>query len=323
MGPLARAGLVTTLLASLLLAGTSTPATAADAIPSPSILDKLINPKPLDPVIGLLPPLPVKHTPYVGDVCPDGSPSCIDTTIAEMQRRLGISAAACDHDAIFDLAYLRVTENVREAVSSGVFDDRVWLGQVDAVFAKLYFDSMDAWHSGDPARRKATPKAWQIALKAADDRSVSGLGNFLLAMNAHINRDFSYVLAEIGLTGADGTSHKKDHNAYNRRLDGLYAPVFAEEAARFDPTVRRHRHRAGRGDRGRRDHARLARDRVAQRRAARPRQDAWAAPHRRADDRVLRSHAGPADPQGLLGIRLLLRQAGRLVRRARHRFLTD
>ena len=232
---LARAGLVTTLLASLLLAGTSTPATAADGIPSPSILDKLINPKPLDPVIGLLPPLPVKHSPYVGDVCPDGSPSCIDTTIAEMQRRLGISAAACDHDAIFDLAYLRVTENVREAVSSGVFDDRVWLGQVDAVFAKLYFDSMDAWHSGDPARRKATPKAWQIALKAADDRSVSGLGNFLLAMNAHINRDFSYVLAEIGLTGADGTSHKKDHNAYNRRLDGLYAPVFAEEAARFDP----------------------------------------------------------------------------------------
>ena len=233
---LARVGLVTTLLASLLLAGTSTPATAADGIPSPSILDKLINPKPLDPVIGLLPALPVKHTPYVGDVCPDGSPSCIDTTIAEMQRRLSISAASCDHDAIFDLAYLRVTENVRDAVNTGgVFADRVWLGQVDAVFAKLYFDSMDAWHSGDPAKRAATPKAWQIALKAADDRAVTGLGNFLLAMNAHINRDFSYVLAETGLTGADGTSHKKDHNAYNRRLDGLYGPVFAEEAARFDP----------------------------------------------------------------------------------------
>jgi hypothetical protein len=58
----------------------------------------------------------------------------------------------------------------------------------------------------------------------------------MLAMNAHINRDFSYVLAEVGLTAADGTSHKKDHNAYNRRLDGLYAPVFTEEAARFDPT---------------------------------------------------------------------------------------
>ena len=232
---LARAGLVTTMLAALVLTGLTTPAAADDEIP-PSILDQLVNPKPLDPVIGLLPALPVEHVPYAGEVCPDGASSCIDDTIAEMQRRLAISAASCDHDAIFDLAYLRVTENVRDAVDSGVFDDRVWLGQVDAVFAKLYFDSMDAWHSGDPAARAATPKAWQIALKAADDRAVTGLGNFLLAMNAHINRDFSYVLAEIGLTGPDGTSHKKDHNAYNRRLDSLYRPVFAEEAARFDPT---------------------------------------------------------------------------------------
>jgi hypothetical protein len=85
---------------------------------------------------------------------------------------------------------------VRKAVNSGWFTDRVWLGQVDAVFARLYFNSM----------------------------------------NAHINRDFFYVLAEVGLTAADGTSHKLDHNAYNPRLDALLDPVFAEEAERFDPT---------------------------------------------------------------------------------------
>ena len=99
---------------------------------------------------------------------------------------------------------------------------------------------------GTPAtrpKRAATPKAWQIALKAADDRAVSGLGNFLLAMNAHINRDFSYVLAEIGLTGADGTSHKKDHNAYNRRLDSLYATGVRRGGGPLRPDVRRHRHR--------------------------------------------------------------------------------
>ena len=230
-----RLGLALSMSLFLALTCLTTPAAAEDEIP-PSILDELISPKPIDPVIGLLPALPVKHVPYAGDVCPDGAPSCIENTIAEMQRRLDTLAASCDHDAVFALAYLRVTENVRDAVESGVFDDRVWLGQVDAVFAKLYFDSMDAWHSGDPAARASTPKSWQIALQAADDRAVTGLGNFMLAMNAHINRDFSYVLAEIGLTGPDGTSHKKDHNAYNRRLDSLYAPVFAEEAARFDPT---------------------------------------------------------------------------------------
>lgn len=52
------------MLASLVLAGLATPA-AADPVP-PSILDQLINPKSIDPVIGLLPPLPVKHVPYAG-----------------------------------------------------------------------------------------------------------------------------------------------------------------------------------------------------------------------------------------------------------------
>ncbi len=213
-----------------------TPASAEPTPPPSDPLGQLINPKPIDPVIEALPAVPVPHAPYTGSVCPDGAPSCIDVTIAEMQRRLDLLAAACDHDAVFSLAYLRVTEDVREAVNSGVFQDRVWLAQVDALFAQDYFDALDAWSSGDPAQRASVPKAWRIALDAADEKAVSGLGNFMLAMNAHINRDFSYVLAEVGLTDADGKSHKQDHNAYNQRLDQLYAPVFAEEAARFDPT---------------------------------------------------------------------------------------
>lgn len=185
----------------------------------------------LDPVVEILPPRPAPHTPYTGSLCADGSRHCIDRTIAEMERRVARDAAACDHDAVFGLAYLRVTEDVRRALDVDWFDDEVWLAQVDAVFAELYFDSMDAWHSG---ARTSVPKAWRIALQAADDRTVTGLGNFMLSMNAHINRDFSYVLAEVGLTAADGTSHKADHNAYNPRLDALMDPVFAEEAARFD-----------------------------------------------------------------------------------------
>lgn len=186
----------------------------------------------LDPVIELLPPFPVPHTPYAGDVCPGGEDACIDEVVAEMETRLDGLAAACDHDAVFSLAYLRVTENVRDAARSGYFQDRKWLTQVDAVFAELYFDVRDDWHAG---RRGEVPKAWAIALQAEDDKAMTGLGNFMLAMNAHINRDFPHVLAEVGLTAPDGTSHKRDHNAYNQRLDSLYGPVFAEEAARFDP----------------------------------------------------------------------------------------
>jgi hypothetical protein len=201
---------------------------------APAAADNILAPVE-DPVIGLLSPRPAPFTPYAGDVCTDGSASCIDETIDEMQQRLDVFAARCDHDAIFSLAYLRVTENVRDAIATGVFTDRVWLRQLDAVFAEYYFDTMDAWNSGDAARQATVPESWRIALKASDDRSMTALGDFLLNMNAHINRDFSYALADAGLTSPAGASHKPDHNAYNRRLDGIYEGFFAEVAARFDP----------------------------------------------------------------------------------------
>ncbi len=211
---------LTVLACSAVLAG----ALAAPAQAAPA-------PNPLDPVIGVLPPVPVPHTPYDGPVCTDGDPQCIVDVIAEMEQRLAPLAESCDHDAIFSLAYLRVTENVKAAADSGYFADRTWLTQLDAVFAEMYFDTMDTWHAGG-----TVPKAWRTALQAADDRSMSGIGDFLLNMNAHINNDFPHALATVGLTAADGTSHKPDHNAYNQRLDSLYIPVFDEEAERFDPT---------------------------------------------------------------------------------------
>ena len=216
--------LITTLLLSLGL-GTG-PARATSPI------DQLLQPSIEDPVIALLAPLPTPYTPYTGTLCPTGDPQCIVDVIAEMKDRLAPLAASCDHDAIFALAYLRVTQNVKAAADNGYFKDRAWLTQIDAVFAHRYFDTLDAWNSGN---RASVPKAWKIALTSSDDKSMSGLGDFMLGMNAHINNDFPYVLAEVGLTGKDGKSHKPDHNAYNDRLDSLYHPVFDEEAARFDP----------------------------------------------------------------------------------------
>src|SRR5689334_3709459 len=136
-----------------------------------------VGPGALDPVVGALPPAPVPHTPYDGPVCADGDPQCIVDVIAEMEQRLAPLAASCDHDGIFSLAYLRVTENVKAAADSGYFADRTWLTQLDAVFAQMYFDTMDTWHAG---RTGEVPKAWQVALKASDDRSMTGLGDFLL-----------------------------------------------------------------------------------------------------------------------------------------------
>ncbi|MGA8255365.1 MAG: DUF5995 family protein [Nocardioides sp.] len=200
---------------------------------APARADGPIEPGLVDPAIGALMPMPAPHVPYRGDLCRSGRPQCIDVTLTEMRRRLKPLARTCQHDAVFALAYLRVTEDVKRALKQGHFLDTVWLQQVDKVFAHLYFDTMDQWHDG---RRGAVPEAWRIALRAEDAHAMTGIGNFLLAMNAHINRDFPHVLATAGLTAKNGRSHKRDHNAYNSRLDGLYHPVFAEEAQRFDPS---------------------------------------------------------------------------------------
>jgi len=192
-----------------------------------------VGPGALDPAIGVLPAAPVPYAAYDGPVCTDGDPQCIVDVIAEMEHRLAPLAASCDHDAIFSLAYLRVTQNVKAAADAGYFADRTWLTQLDAVFAHMYFTTMDNWNAG---RMTEVPPAWQTALTASDDRSMTGLGDFMLNMNAHINNDFPHALATVGLTAADGSTHKPDHNAYNQRLDSLYVPVFKEEAERFDPT---------------------------------------------------------------------------------------
>jgi len=196
------------LTAALTLGAVSAPADAATDPLAP--LAPLLSPTLVDPVIELLSAWPTPYKPYPGPICPGGEPACIEDVIAEMDQRLAPLAASCSHHAIFSLAYLRVTENVKAAADTGYFADRTWLTQIDAVFAEMYFDTMDTWAAG---QKSSVPKAWRLALQAADDQSLTGLGDFMMNMNAHINRDFPHVLAQVGLTAADGTTHKPDHNA--------------------------------------------------------------------------------------------------------------
>ena len=56
-------------------------------------------------------------------------------------------------------------------------------------------------------------------------------------MNAHINRDLAFVLAGTGLIHADGSSSKTDYDAVEEWLFNAVAPLMAEFAARFDPTI--------------------------------------------------------------------------------------
>lgn len=184
---------------------------------------------------GLLPGVTTGYDPSSADDCKAGRTRCVEEVIREMQRRFAPLADSCDHDAIFSLAYLRTTEAYRKAIRDRTFfSETTWVNHLDAVFAAVYFDAFDAWHATPP---RPAPGAWSEAFQAADAKAVSGTGNLLLGMNAHVQRDLPFVLEAVGLRKRNGASRKPDYDKVNRILDQIYRPLLAEIARRFDPTV--------------------------------------------------------------------------------------
>ena len=166
--------------------------------------------------------------------CADGSNTCIERTLAEMYRRFDRLYPSCDHNSVFALVYTRVTEEIRKAVLRGHYSEPAFLNHEDAVFARMYFQAYDRWASGEIA---TVPPAWREAFGAARERSVNGIGNLLMSMNAHVNRDMPFMLANLGLVKPDGTSRKPDHDRGNQILATMYDDIFQEIATRWDPTI--------------------------------------------------------------------------------------
>ena len=206
------------------------------AIPANASADLISS--TFDPVTDwstLLPGLSPTYNPNDPNICNSGKPQCIDAVGSEMSKRFKPLSDSCSHNALFSLLYLRVTNHVGEAVrTAGRFHDAGYIAHEDAVFADYYFKAYDAWARGDVTH---TPGAWKTALDAAQNHQVQGIGNLLLGMNAHINRDLPFVLYSIGLTTADGSSAKPDHDEINRVLYEAYEPAIGEGARRFDGSL--------------------------------------------------------------------------------------
>lgn len=189
----------------------------------------------LVPWTELLPGFTTGYDPTSENDCKAGRIKCVDSVIREMQRRYDPLLAECHHSSMFALTYLRTTEQYRQSTTTeGFFTDPNFINHQDVVFARYYFDAWDTYHKGDLA---GTPQVWQIAFQAADGRMVSGSGDMLLGMAAHVNRDLPMVLAAIGLVKPDGSSRKPDHDKVNEFLNLVMEPMITEAAARLDPTA--------------------------------------------------------------------------------------
>jgi Family of unknown function (DUF5995) len=193
---------------------------------------------------GLLPYLPWssylagwtdQYVPSSDNDCVAGRPNCLNGTLKEQSRIADETAASCSHNAVFARAYVRMTQlygYTRDI--AGYYQDVPYFNHVDAVFARYYTDAYYNWKNGD---RTSVPQAWLTAFDAAKSKKVTGTGDLLLGMNAHINRDLPYVMAAVGLVAPDGSSRKPDYDAVEAWLYDATAPLIAEFAARFDATM--------------------------------------------------------------------------------------
>jgi hypothetical protein len=212
-------------------------ATAFAAVPSlvpngsPARADVL----PYVPWSTYLPGWTDEYIPSSDNDCVAGRPACLKATLSELARVFDANARSCSHHAVFAMAYLRITQAyawTRE--QPGYYDDVRLMNHLDAVFARYYTDAYDSWREG---RRDEVPTAWRIAFDAARDDKVTGTGDLLLGMNAHIARDLPFVLAAVGLVAPDGSSRKPDFDKVEEFLYAATEPMMAEAAGRFDPTM--------------------------------------------------------------------------------------
>jgi hypothetical protein len=176
-----------------------------------------------------------EYVPSSDNDCVAGRPNCLQATLKEQSRIADQTASSCSHNAIFARAYVRMTQlyGYTRAIP-GYYQDVSYFNHVDAVFARYYTDAYYNWASGN---RAAVPQAWLTALDAAQGKLVTGSGDLLLGMNAHINRDLPYVMAAVGLVAPDGSTRKTDYDAVEAWLYEATAPLIAEFAARFDPSI--------------------------------------------------------------------------------------
>ncbi len=167
--------------------------------------------------------------------CVAGRTQCLNATLRELNRVLEHTGRSCSHNAVFALSYLRMTQSYGWSRGiDGYYEDVPFANHQGAVFARYYTDAYTNWQRGN---RSEVPPAWLIAFDAARDKRVTGYGDLMLGMNAHINRDLPFVLAGVGLVAPDGSSRKRDFDAVEHFLNAATRPMLVEAAERFDPTM--------------------------------------------------------------------------------------
>jgi hypothetical protein len=122
---------------------------------------------------------------------PGPPPSTIDEVIARM-RAADTRLPHDDGVAWFNRMYLAITEEVKAAVTDSDFQDPVFLGRLDVIFANLYFAAIEHYEQ----QPESCPRSWAPLMQSRASRRIAPLQFALAGMNAHINHDLVIAIVE-------------------------------------------------------------------------------------------------------------------------------
>lgn len=114
---------------------------------------------------------------------PPGQPASV-AEVVERLRRVGAGLDPADGVGRFNALYLLVTERVGERLAAHAFVNPAFLERLDAVFAGLYLEAVEA-----PEDRRS--EAWTPLFESRATTGLVPLQFALAGMNAHINHDLA------------------------------------------------------------------------------------------------------------------------------------
>lgn len=183
----------------------------------------------------LLPALPTPSTiqPHGVPNCRHASLACIDGLLRRLEAQWRPLDAACDHRALFSLAYIRITAGLRDAIVHHQIRYPHWMEEVITAFSNRYLRTFADYQAGRPV-----PYAWKVTYDEAMHGDANGGQDTLLASNAHTQHDLPYIYAAMGMRTRDGRSRKVDHDRVNDINDRVFRGLEDYYAAHYDPSFK-------------------------------------------------------------------------------------
>ena len=115
------------------------------------------------------------------------------TALVQMNQYVQQWDAAHDRRSIFLGCYAMMTGNMLDALETGRFADDAWVAHLLEHFAEYYFNALTLYEAHQPD----TPRVWQLAHDAAQRDDVMTVQQLMIGVNAHINHDLVFAVAEL------------------------------------------------------------------------------------------------------------------------------